>query len=234
MLENNHSPLKRASAMPHAGRNVRLLAFHRRTKAISLVGTSVALIALPFVATSFAKNFLFLPSTKFTLPIPVYLACFFFAVLVLVQAQYWWKRANHADQGALAEEEIAAMLDPLKNLGWQIDYGIRDRRVGDIDVFLLSPKKRAYTIDVKSHKGNVRWNGKQLLRQYGRSQFPFEKDFLKQAKRQAVVMKQNQNSKFVTPLVVFSSATVLDISNPVEGVYVIGREKLLSCLQSLG
>ncbi|MBW4420068.1 MAG: NERD domain-containing protein [Myxacorys californica WJT36-NPBG1] len=220
--------------MPHAGRNVRLLAFHRRTKAISLLGTSVALIALPFVATSFARNLLFLPSTKFTLPIHVYLACFLFAVLVLIQAQYWWKRANHADQGALAEEEIAAMLDPLKDLGWHIEYGISDRRVGDIDIFLFSPKKRAYTIDVKSHRGKVCWNGRKLYRQYGRSQIPFEKDFLKQAKRQAVVMKQNRDSKFVTPLVVFSGATVLDISNPVQGVYVIGREKLLSCLQSLG
>jgi hypothetical protein len=218
--------------MSQPGKNVRLLALRRRTKAIALWGAAGLLIVLPFAVTFFVRS---LPSlAAVTLPMWTYIACFVLALFTLLQAQYWWKRANHADQGAAAEEEIAQVLASLENLGWQIEYGVRDRRVGDVDVFLLSPKGQAYTIDVKSHRGRVQFDGKQLYRQYGQSRKLFEKDFLKQAKHQAVVMKQRKKSKFVTPIVVFSSATIQGISNPVEGVYIIGKEKLLSCLQSLG
>jgi hypothetical protein len=218
--------------MSQAGKNVRLLALRRRTKAIALGGAAGLLIALPFAVTSLVRS---LPSlAAVTLPMWTYIACFVLALFTLLQAQYWWKRANQADQGAAAEEDIAKVLASLENLGWQIEYGVRDRRVGDVDVFLLSPKGQAYTIDVKSHRGRVQFDGQQLYRQYGQVRKPFEKDFLKQAKHQAVVMKQRKKSKFVTPIVVFSSATIQGISNPVEGVYVIGKEKLLSCLQSLG
>ncbi|HEY9806143.1 MAG TPA: nuclease-related domain-containing protein, partial [Candidatus Obscuribacterales bacterium] len=93
---------------------------------------------------------------------------------------------------------------------------------------------RAYTIDVKSHRGEVRSDGKQLYRQYGRSQYPFEKDFLNQAARQAVAMKKLKGLTFVTAIVAFSQAKVGIKESPVAGVYILSKQNLLSELRALG
>jgi hypothetical protein len=219
--------------MPRAaGRNVRLLALYRRVKAIGSIFGAVVLVLVPFFAQNFMRS---LPSTaNVAIPAWSYLACFAFAGLLILQATYLLKRAKHADQGAKGEEEIAEMLTPLKKQGWQIEYGISDRQVGDVDVFLLSPKGQAFTIDVKSHRGYVYSRGEQLYRKRGQSNEAFEKDFLRQAKRQAVAMKQQKRLSFVTPMIAFSTATVEVGENPIAGVYVLDRKKLLGCLRSLG
>lgn len=218
--------------MPQAGYNVRVLARRRRFKAVLLFLLASFWAFVPFVLPHVVKTLL--PMVPMVLPGWAYFACFVPASLSLLRAKHWWMRANHADQGAAGEEAIAAVLAPLKNQGWQVEYGIRDRSVGDVDVFLVSPQGRAYTIDVKSHRGEVRSDGQQLYRQYGRSQYPFEKDFLKQAKGQAIAMKRSKNLPFVTPIVAFSQARVEIAENPIAGVYVVTKPKLLSCLRSLG
>jgi hypothetical protein len=218
--------------MPRAGRNVRLMALYRRVKAIGLIGGAVVLVMIPFGARAFLQS---LPSLA-TVAIPAwsYVACFAFAGLLVMQALYLWKRAKHADQGAKGEEDIAEILTPLQKQGWKIEYGISDRQVGDVDVFLLSPKGEAYTIDVKSHRGYVYSRGEQLYRKRGNSSEAFEKDFLRQAKRQAVAMKQQKRLSFVTPMIAFSAANVEVGENPIAGVYVLDKKKLLGCLRSLG
>ena len=114
-----------------------------------------------------------------------------------------------------------------------MEHGIHDRRLGDIDIFLLSPNKRAYTIDVKSHKGQVRSRDGKLYRQYGQIRYSFEKDFLSQAKQQALAMKEQKGLRFVTLIVVFSAASVEINTNPISYVYVLSKETLLSRLRSL-
>ncbi len=209
---------------------MRVMARQRRTKAVLGFAIAALWVLLPWVLP-WLLQFLF--PTVVSLPSWLYLGCLVPAGFSYFRAQKLWSKANRADQGAAGEEAIAAVLTPLQSEGWQIEYGVRDRSVGDVDVFLLSPQGRAYTIDVKSHRGEVRSDGKQLYRQYGRSQYPFEKDFLQQATRQAVAMKKLKGLTFVTAIVAFSQAKVQVRENPVAKVYVVGKQDLLKCLRSL-
>ena len=211
---------------------MRVMARQRRTKAVLGFAIAALWVLLPWVLPWLLH--VVLPTVVFSLPSWVYFGCLVPASLSYFQAQRLWSKANRADQGAAGEEAIAVVLTPLQSEGWQIEYGVRDRSVGDVDVFLLSPQGRAYTIDVKSHRGEVRSDGKQLYRQYGRSQYPFEKDFLNQATRQAVAMKKLKGLDFVTAIVAFSQAKVEIRENPVARVYVVGKQDLVRCLRSLG
>jgi len=208
------------------------MARQRRTKAVLGFAIAALWVSLPWLLP-WLLQFAF-PTVVFSLPAWVYFGCLVPASLSYLQAQRLWSKANRADQGAAGEEAIAVVLAPLQKEGWQIEYGVRDRSVGDVDVFLLSPQGRAYTIDVKSHRGEVRSDGKQLYRQYGRSQYPFEKDFLNQAARQAVAMKKLKGLTFVTAIVAFSQAKVGIKENPVAGVYILSKQNLLTELRSLG
>lgn len=218
--------------MPRAGQNVRVMARQRRTKAALGFAIAVLWVLLPWVLPWLLR--VALPTVVFALPGWIYFGCLVPASFSYLQAQRLWSKANRADQGAAGEEAIALVLAPLQREGWQIEYGVRDRSVGDVDVFLVSPQGRAYTIDVKSHRGEVRSDGKQLYRQYGRSQYPFEKDFLNQATRQAMAMKKLKSLTWVTPIVAFSQAKVGIKENPVAGVYILSKQNLLEGLRSLG
>lgn len=206
--------------MSRPGQNVRRMAQQRRFKATKSLLLAGMCIVIPF----------FIPAAS----IWVHLGGFALAGPKLWQARSLLIRAKQADQGAAGEEEIARLLAALKTKKWQIEYGIVDRSVGDVDVFLLSPKGKAFTIDVKSHRGTVCSDGKQLYRQYGQDRKSFEKDFLKQAKRQALTIKELKQLRFVTPIVAFSNARVNVGKEPIEGVYVVGKQELLNCLRSLG
>jgi hypothetical protein len=218
--------------MPRAGQNVRVMALEHRIKALSLFGMAGLMVGFPFLLSVFLRR-IFPKVSPVTLPNFTYLIFFLLAGLIAMQACYFWIRANNATQGALGEEKIATTLKPLQSQDWQVEYNVPIRGLGDVDVFLLSPQGNAYTIDVKSHKGEVNKDGKQLYRQYGRSRYSFEKDFLREAKRQAVSMKELKKLKFVTPIVAFSSANVLVGRDPVAGVYVLGVSELVPCLRSL-
>ncbi|XGV94869.1 MAG: hypothetical protein ACAF41_19270 [Leptolyngbya sp. BL-A-14] len=65
------------------------------------------------------------------------------------------------------------------------------------------------------------------------AKYPFEKDFLSQAKQQAIAMKEQKGLRFVTPIVVFAAAKVEISVNSIAHVYVLGKETLLSQLRSL-
>ena len=148
---------------------------------------------------------------------------------------YWWRRANHADQGARGEEDVALALAGLIASGWQVEYNVRlGKGLGDADVVCLSPRQNAYAIDVKSHRGRVLADGQQLYRMMGQQKYSFEKDFLKQVKRQALVLKQQRNWRFVTPIVAFSQAHVAASISQVQRVYVVEKARLPALLKQLG
>lgn len=225
-----------------AGRNIRLLAFTRRYKAISsFIGAGIMLY-LPFPLTQFANviqkplaeaN----PDTVTSSPIPpsFYVVCVVLAIGMIANGVFLWKRANHADQGAKGEEDTAHELKSLVHSGWQIEYGKRlGKSVSDIDIICVSPNNKTYVIDVKSHKGTVVTDGKKLYRRMGKTQYPFEKDFLSQVTKQALQVKKKTNTTFVTPIVTFSAAKVSITSGKVKHVHVVEQAKLASLLQSLG
>ncbi|MBD1823740.1 NERD domain-containing protein [Cyanobacteria bacterium FACHB-DQ100] len=226
-----------------AGQNVRELAAKRRVKAITSFAEAGFCIFLPFFLVRITNNFLKqIPSINVSQAQSSLNFAFIFHVLFAIAAlgfaangMFWWKRANHADQGAKGEEEIAQELSQLKQEGWEIEYGMRlGNRLGDADIVCISPQNKAYVIDVKSHRGEVTTDGKQLLRCIGNRTYPFEKDFFQQAMKQALQVKKQESLQFVTPIVAFSDAKVLVPNGKLQKVYVIEKSRLTAFLRSLG
>jgi hypothetical protein len=226
------------------GQNIRELAVKRRIKALSSFVSAGLVILSPFflvrVFESFLKQLSSLnPSqtSPHTLQLPIVFYGFLavIAIGLVANGTHLWKRANHADQGARGEEDTAQAIMQLVQEGWQIEYGMRlGVRLGDADIVCVSPQNKAYVIDVKSHRGEVTTDGKQLYRRVGNSNYPFEKDFLNQAKKQALQVKQQKKLNFVTPIVAFSNAKVAISSRQLQKVYVVEKARLLLLLLSLG
>jgi hypothetical protein len=202
-----------------AGQNIRELAITRRSKAITC-----------FISAGFL---VFIPS--FLISPIFYVLCVLVALGLISSGAFLWKRANHADQGAKGEEVIAQEMNQLEQRGWKIEYGIRLRdRLSDIDIFCVSPQNKAYVIDVKSHRGEVITDGKDLYRRMGNRKYAFEKNFLKQVMRQALQIKEQKSLVFVTPIVAFSNAKVSMEIGKLQNVYVVARERLVTLLKALG
>jgi len=225
-----------------AGHNIRNLAMKRRAKAVMSLASAPFLMCLPFILNNMFSNFsnqlsLGRSESQAALNLPP----FFYVAFVLaglgsvLNGLYWWKRADHADQGAQGEEEVAQTLVGLEVAGWQIEYGMRlGNRLGDADIVCISPRQKAYVIDVKSHRGTVFSDGQKLYRMMGKQKYPFEKDFLKQVMQQAFQVKRQKNLKFVTPIVAFSNAKVAVSAGKLQQVYVVEKSRLSMLLEKLG
>lgn len=226
-----------------AGQNIRELAFKRRVTAIAAFAAAGFILFSPFLLTRISETFLRQISSlensqtqpSLQLPLAFYALFLIAAVGLITRGTFLWKRANHADQGAKGEEETAQEMFQLEQGGWQIEYGLRlGNRLGDVDIVCTSPRNKTYVIDVKSHRGEVIADGEQLYRRMGETTYPFEKNFLNQAMRQALQVKQQQNLNFVTPIVAFSSAKVSVPTGKLKNVYVVEKSRLVSLLKSLG
>ena len=115
----------------------------------------------------------------------------------------------------------------LKSLGEDficINSGLNTGR-GNIDKIVLGPTG-AWTLEVKSHRGNITFEGDELLN----GGKPFEKDFLGQSYAEAKTLEDIIKSKVeldirVQPVLVFSSKFTkvgLGLSR-YKGVYVVQR-----------
>ncbi|MEO0394906.1 MAG: nuclease-related domain-containing protein [Cyanobacteria bacterium P01_A01_bin.137] len=225
-----------------AGRNIRLLAFSRRYKAVYAFVGAGFVVYMPFALAKLIEGFrsLFVDSNPDlaespAMPVVIYGVAIALAIYLVINGVRLWKGANRADQGAKGEEDVANELRGLAASGWQIEYGQRlGKGLGDIDIICSSPSCKTYAIDVKSHRCSVVTDGKKLYRRMGKQQYPFEKDFLSQVMKQALQVKKKKGAKFVTPIVVFSNARVAIPSNKVKHVYVVEKSRLAALLQSLG
>lgn len=226
-----------------AGQNIRNLAFKRRMKAIMAFIAAGLVIILPVALIRAFSNFMEqLSSTNGSeSQISINLPPIFYVMLVVValglvaSGVLLWQKADRADQGAKGEESTGQALVHLERMGWQIEYGLRlGKGLGDIDIVCISPQNKAFVIDVKSHRGTVKTDGKKLYRQMGSNQYPFEKDFLSQVMKQALQVKSQKGLNFVTPIVAFSDARVAMSSGKVRGVYVVEKARLDPLLKSLG
>lgn len=227
-----------------AGQNIRKLASKRRFRAItSFISAGVTVFSLFGLIRIYELFSKFLspvnPSqaqiASVQVPLPIYAIFLIVALSLVVNGVYLWKRANHADQGAKGEEDAAQEMVQLEQEGWQIEYGMRlGNRLGDADIVCISPRNKVYVIDVKSHRGDVTTDGKLLYRRMGKTTYPFEKNFLEQAMKQALQVKKQKGLSFVTPMVAFSAATVSIPSDKLQKVYVVEKAKLLPLLKSLG
>jgi hypothetical protein len=233
-----------AKSKRRAGQNIRNLAARRRVKAINYFLGAGVVLSVPFLLAKLGEialkpltslNLAQAKSVSFSFPVIYYAAFFFVALGLSANGMYLWKRANHADQGAKGEEDTAHEMSQLEQEGWQVEYGMRlGNGLGDADIVCISPRNKAYVIDVKSHRGEVITDGKQLQRQMGTETYTFEKNFLAQAMKQALQVKKQKSLSFVTPIVAFSDAKVLVPSGKLQKVYVVSKSKLIPLLKSLG
>ena len=230
-----------AKSQRKAGQNIRSLAARRRTKALYHFLSAGSILATPFIFSHLA-NSLLKPlaavnpaQAKFSFPLILWVLFILLAAGLVANGTYLWKRANHADQGAKGEEDTALEMRALQQDGWQIEYGMRlGNKLGDADIFCLSPQNKAYVIDVKSHRGEVFADGTVLARRMGAKTYPLEKNFLAQAMQQALQVKKQKSLTFVTPIVAFSNAQVSVPSGKLQKVYVVSKAKLIPLLKSLG
>ncbi|HEY9298911.1 MAG TPA: nuclease-related domain-containing protein, partial [Phormidium sp.] len=157
------------------------------------------------------------------------------ALPLIEKGKKFWKSSQIYDQGAYGEEKIQEVLEPLIQSGWIPEYNLRLPQVGDIDVWLQSPKGVNFIIDVKSHSTVVLLEGDVLKRQsYDGKLRDFEKDFLEQIAKQATAIKKAKKLTKVTRVVVFSDAKViLRNKKKIRGAYVMEQGGLVSRLQEL-
>jgi hypothetical protein len=224
-----------------AGQNIRELSLNRRIKSITSFISAGFVIFIPFfMAKTFESFFKQISSLNFAQSQSLYFSPAYYilfgviALGLVANGVYFWKRANHADQGAKGEEDMAQEMQQLETKGWEIEYGMRLRGLGDVDIVCISPQNKAYVIEVKSHRGEVTTDGKKLYRRMGKISYPFEKNFLEQAIKQALQVKKKMKLSFVTPIVAFSDAKVLVPPDKLQNVYVVGKSSLVSLLESLG
>jgi len=226
-----------------AGQNIRKLALKRRFKALTFFATAGLVVVLPIFLVRIFDDFLKELSadspaqsgTSLDIPLIFYGMLLAIALGLVANGMALWKRANRADQGARGEEEISRELSQLELEGWTFEYGMRlGNRLGDADIVCISPRSKAYVIDVKSHKGVVISDGKQLIRRMGQQTYPFEKDFVKQVMQQALQVHQQKGLKFVTPILVFSNARVSVPNGILRKVHIAERSELITLLKSLG
>ncbi|AFY38224.1 NERD domain protein [[Leptolyngbya] sp. PCC 7376] len=213
-----------------AGQNVRQMANRRRWQAWRSF-LWAALLPL-FVVFSFPILALEL---GFILAISLVAIAVFGAISFVFRGLDLWEAANRADFGAQAEERVAEVLEALEPKGWQFQYGMKlDQGLGDADVVCVSPRKKAYVIDVKSHKGTVIFQEHRLHRRMGRTIYPFRKDFLQIVMKQALQVREKKQWSFVTPMLVFTRAQLAVSQKKIRGVYVIAQDDLVKRLQELG
>lgn len=156
------------------------------------------------------------------------------AAIVAVGYLYWVKimgekaeayadRALNARRGAMAEEEVGSLLDQLPD-GFFILHDFVSKR-GNIDHIVVSPKG-ILTIETKSHKGVVTFDGEKLKRD-GQD---FKKDFIRQAWAQAfsirdLLARHGMEAPKPQPVILFGNADVR-VREKVKGVEIIGRRYL--------
>ena len=129
--------------------------------------------------------------------------------------------------GRKGEYAIFYELNKLSR-DFHILQGIEFKLIGNIDFVVISSNK-IFAVEVKSHKGVIDLKEGRLVR-YGK---PFEKDFLKQVKHQALSLHKFIKEKinediYVAPIIVFSNskARLRFGLNQVAGVYVVGKSYL--------
>jgi hypothetical protein len=193
------------------------------------------LAALFILIIMYAGIYFYTKSVKTiaTLGLPV-------ALVVFVGIIYWVKamgakadayadRALDARRGADAEEDIGNLLSELP-AGFYVVHDFVAKKE-NIDHIIVS-SKGILTIETKSHRG-VTCEG-EMLKRDGK---PFEKDFIKQAWRQAYIIRDYFVRKKLLapkpqPVILFANANV-QVRQQVRGVEIVSRRYFPVFLQRL-
>ncbi|MDR3642480.1 MAG: nuclease-related domain-containing protein [Candidatus Doudnabacteria bacterium] len=127
-------------------------------------------------------------------------------------------------QGLNGEDAVADELKKLPDAySVYADVVVKPGQ-GNIDFVLVGPTG-IFTIEVKSHRGIINFNGSELTR-HGQL---LEKDFLRQAKSEALCLHNFLKEKlgvdiYIKPAIVFSRARITFGLKPLENTYVIQKQ----------
>jgi hypothetical protein len=140
------------------------------------------------------------------------------------------KRARDAERGAVAEEKTGDFLEGLPE-GYFVLHDFNVGR-GNVDHILVGPKG-VLTLEVKSHRGSVTFDGTDLFRD-GKL---FEKDFLKQAWSECFAVREILAARGlvevpVEPVILFTNAFV-QLRGKAKGVEVVSLKFLPKFLERL-
>ena len=210
-----------------AGKSLRLHAKRLRMKALNKYGAAGGSILLPLLLYAVAP---------FDLPflVAALVVGAVVAFMLIEKGKELWRSSKNFDQGADGEEKTQKVLQVLIRDGWKAEYNVQLPPVGDVDVWLRSPKGINFILNVKSHSTEVVWDGDVLKRRYYGKLRDFEKDFLAQIAKEATALKKAKNLTNVTPVVVFSDAKVsVSHNKKIKGAYVIGLSDLVSKLRQI-
>jgi hypothetical protein len=139
-------------------------------------------------------------------------------------------RAKRADRGAVAEERVGDFLNSLPE-GNFIIHDFNSGK-GNIDHILINTKG-IFTLETKSHNGDVTFDGEKLLR----GKHPFEKDFLSQAWAECFAVRNVLQGWGITspkaePIILFTNAYV-KVRGKAKGVEILSLKYLPKFLERL-
>ncbi len=173
----------------------------------------------------------FLASLSFFLAIAT-----FFIIIVTIKvldafilAQY--KGLGKATRGLDGEYYVLQTLKQLPDT-YSVFRGLNLTGKHDTDFVVVGPTG-VFTLEVKSHRGTIRFNGKILTRNF----FKFEKDVLWQALNETMelhsfIKQQTGKEVFINPILVFSNpkAYMHFGLEKMRGVYVINDKWIIELL----
>lgn len=148
--------------------------------------------------------------------------------------KHFEKRADDAKRGAQAETEVADILNISLSQRWQIEYNLKIKKWGDVDVVLHSPKDKWYAIDVKSHGGTKVYQNGKLRKRYGKNIYDFkEGDLIAKVKGQAKQVRRLKGAEWVIPMLCFTKSSIDISDDEISGVYVVTAADLVDTLLRL-
>jgi len=209
------------------------LAAQQRLISILLVSGAGVLLAFPFVVDFILRDLSTLLKYSIKLPAWSYGGFLMFALVAGVGAALLWLQADATEQQALAEENVGKALYSLRLEGWQIRSGVPNSQTGHDLVLLQSPYQVAFALYIYPEKGHVTLVGRHLVRRFAARQQSFKFDLLEVAQQRAINLQHYSGDRLMIPVLVFAEAIVEVPRNPLNGVYVLDLNNLVSCLRLL-
>jgi hypothetical protein len=206
----------------NAGRSTRELADRRYGKRVIVTFIGVAAIFLLIYLMPNMKGF------GLAGIVAIVIAMKFIMGWTDKETKLYEKLERRASKGARAEEKIGSLLQQLPD-----DYAVFhdiESPYGNIDHVGLNKKNNIFLLETKSHKGEVVYDGNNLLIN---GNLP-EKDFINQILNNIYwlrdeIKKQNGMTVFIKPIIVFTNAFV-KVPNPVKNISIINKKYLLKTL----
>jgi hypothetical protein len=145
------------------------------------------------------------------------------------------KSPTPAANGDRRQNTAGLSFRDLQQKGWKITCNLSLPNLGDVDVFLQSPNKHYFVINIQSQWGEVFFDEGVLKLRQGASVSNFENDLLGHVTEQALAVKKMKRLRNVTPILCFNEANVSieTVNNKARDVYVVKKDSLVRKLVKL-